>query len=126
MKNASSEDTVRAFLNAMEKRDLAAAEALLAPEFAMEFPGGARMHSLKELIDWAKPRYRSVGKQYERFDVSNEPDGGTVVYCFGTLEGVWNDGTSFSGIRFIDRFSVADGKITDQKVWNDIGEVTSR
>jgi limonene-1,2-epoxide hydrolase len=126
MKNVSPEDTIRAFLNAMEKRDLAAAKALLAPEFAMEFPGGGKMHSLKELIDWAKPRYRSVGKRYERFDVSDAPDGSTIVYCFGTLEGVWNDGTSFSGIRFIDRFSVVDGKITDQKVWNDLGEVTSR
>lgn len=119
-------EIIRVFLAAMENRDLSAAKSLLAPDFWMEFPGGGRMHSLEELIAWAKPRYRFVGKQYERFDVSDAPDGSTVVYCFGTLEGVWNDGTAFSCIRFIDRFSVADGKIMDQKVWNDFGEVTSR
>ena len=130
MKNTDPEGTIRAFLDAMENRDLIAAESFLAPGFVMEFPGGGKMHSLEELIAWAKPRYRSVGKRYERFDVSDAGGGGgevgAVVYCFGTLEGVWNDGTSFSGIRFIDRFSIADGNITDQKVWNDLGEVTSR
>lgn len=126
MKTMSPEETVRAFLDAMERRDLEVAESFLATNFVMEFPGGGKMRSLSELIEWAKPRYRSVGKQYERFDVSDAGDGIAAVYCFGTLEGIWNDGTSFSGIRFIDRFSVANGKIVDQKVWNDIGEVTSR
>ena len=36
--------------------------------------------------------------------------------------GEWPDGTAFEGIRFIDRFVVVDGKITDQRVWNDLGE----
>lgn len=126
MKNTDPEDVIRAFLNAMETRDLSTAESFLAPEFEMEFPGGGKMHSLNELIEWAKPRYRSVGKRYERFDISDAGDGSAAVYCFGTLEGVWNDGTSFSGVRFIDRFSIAGGKITDQKVWNDLGEVSSR
>lgn len=126
MKNTEAEDTIRAFLDAMEKRDLIAAETFLGPGFTMEFPGGEKMHSLDELVAWAKPRYRSVGKRYESFDVSDSGKGDAAVYCFGTLEGVWNDGTSFSGIRFIDRFTVVDGKIIDQKVWNDIGEATSR
>lgn len=126
MQKPTPEDTVRMFLGAMEERDLAAAESYLAPGFVMEFPGGGKMHTLTELVAWARPRYRSVSKQYERFDVSDVGDAEAVVYCFGTLEGVWNDGTSFSGIRFIDRFTLKDGQIMDQKVWNDIGEVTSR
>ena len=122
----SPEATVRAFLRAMENRELAAAEAFLTGEFEMEFPGGEKMRSLDELIAWAKPRYRSVGNQYERFDVSDASDGSAVVYCFGTLHGTWNDGTSFSDIRFIDRFTIVGGKIANQKVWNDLGELASR
>jgi hypothetical protein len=45
-----------------------------------------------------------------------------VVYCFGTLYGEWSDGTPFSGVRFIDRFTIKDGLLTDQRVWNDLAE----
>jgi limonene-1,2-epoxide hydrolase len=116
----SPAETVRAFLAAMENRDLGEAQTFLAGDFEMEFPGGEKMRTLDELIAWARPRYRSVGKQYERFDVSDASDGSAVVYCFGTLHGTWNDGTSFSGIRFIDRFTIVGGKIASQKVWNDL------
>lgn len=126
MSIGSPEETVRAFLSAMENRDLAAAQAYLTGDFEMEFPGGEKMRTLDELIAWAKPRYQSVGKQYERFDVSDAPDGSAVVYCFGTLHGTWNDGTPFADIRFIDRFTIVGGKIANQKVWNDLGELTSR
>lgn len=109
----------------MERRDLDAARAHLAPGFAMTFPGGVRLTSLEELVDWSKTRYRRVEKTYERFD--ELADGGTiVVYCHGTLSGEWLDGAVFSGIRFIDRFTVRDGLFTDQMVWNDMGEVRRR
>jgi hypothetical protein len=101
----------------MERRDLAAAKALLAPGFHMIFPGGRRFETLEALVDWAKTRYRSARKTYERFDVA-----GNVVYCFGTLYGERLDGTAYSGIRFIDRFTVKDGRLVDQLVWNDLGE----
>ena len=123
MKASAPEDTVRGFLTAMEARDLQAAQSFLSPRFSMEFPGGGSMHTLDELIDWAKPRYRSVAKRYDRFDVSDDGDGKSVVYCFGTLSGVWTNGEEFTDIRFIDRFSIEDDRIVDQKVWNDLGEV---
>jgi hypothetical protein len=44
----------------------------------------------------------------------------------GTLHGVWLDGTPFEGIRFIDRFELADGRIQRQDVWNDMAEVHAR
>lgn len=113
---------VREFLDSMEARDLARARTFLAEGFRMVFPGDVRMSTLEELIGWSKPRYRQVGKHYERFDECPSDDG-TVVYCYGTLHGVWLDGTAFEGIRFIDRFTVRDGKLVDQKVWNDMGEV---
>ncbi|HEX6319125.1 MAG TPA: nuclear transport factor 2 family protein [Burkholderiales bacterium] len=117
----SPEQTVRGYLEAMERRDLAAAKALLAPGFHMVFPGGERFDSLEALVEWARGRYRSARKTYERFDACGE-----AVYCFGTLQGERLDGTPDSGIRFIDRFTVREGRLVDQQVWNDMGEVLRR
>ena len=112
---------VRRFLDHMEARDLAAASALLAPDFTMTFPGGVRMTRLEDLVAWAQDRYRFVRKSYDRFDLAPGPDG-AIVYCFGTLAGEWPDGAPFSGVRFIDRFKIAGGLLTRQDVWNDLGE----
>jgi hypothetical protein len=112
-----AEQVVRDFLATMERRDLAAAKAFLAPGFFMVFPGGARFDSLEQLVEFARSRYRSAKKTYERFDTF---DGG--VYCFGVLHGEYLDGTPYSGVRFIDRFTVRDGKLVDQRVWNDLAE----
>jgi phenylpyruvate tautomerase PptA (4-oxalocrotonate tautomerase family)/limonene-1,2-epoxide hydrolase len=118
-------ELVRSFLGAMEARDLDAAREMLAPGFRMTFPGDVRMSRLEELVKWARPRYRAVQKTYEQFDAAQS---GTtaIVYCFGTLSGTWPDGTGFSGIRFIDRFEVEDGKLIRQDVWNDMGETRGR
>ena len=116
---------VRQFLERMQARELDAARQLLAPGFVMTFPGAAPMHDFAELLDWAKGRYSRIGKQFERLDECWGPEA-TVVYCSGTLEGVWLDGTAFSGIRFIDRFEVAGGLIRRQDVWNDLAEVASQ
>lgn len=117
---------VRGYLGAMERRDLAAAQALLAPGFAMQFPGAPEMTTLDELIDWSKPRYKFVTKTYERFDAMQSEGAAAIVYCFGTLSGEWLDGVEFSGIRFIDRFELEGGKITRQDVWNDMAEVRAK
>lgn len=111
----------RDYLEAMERRDLEGASAFLAEGFAMTFPGGATFSRPEELMEWATGRYRSIAKTYERFDEAPCAEG-AVVYCFGTLSGEWPDGTAFSGIRFIDRFTVAEGKLIDQRVWNDLAE----
>jgi ketosteroid isomerase-like protein len=112
---------VRDYLAAMEARDLPRAQAMLAPGFAMVFPGDVRMTSLAQVLDWAAPRYRWVKKRFDRFDAA-----GDVVYCIGTLYGEWPDGSVFEGIRFIDRFEVRDGKLAQQDVWNDMGELRPR
>jgi hypothetical protein len=120
----SASDTVRKFLETMEARDLEGAADFLAPGFSMTFPGDAIFVDLSELIAWSKDRYQSVGKKYDRFDECPTPSG-AIVYCYGTLHGVWLDGTAFDGIRFIDRFTVEGGKFIDQRVWNDMAEVKS-
>ncbi|MDJ0821640.1 MAG: tautomerase family protein [Paracoccaceae bacterium] len=118
-------ELVRAYLAAMEARELETAQAMLGDGFTMQFPGTGPMRSLQELIDWAKPRYRFVTKTYEGFDAAQSAQA-VVVYCRGTLSGEWPDGTAFGGIRFIDRFEITNGKITKQDVWNDIAEVKAQ
>jgi len=114
----SPEKTVRAYLDAMERRDLAAAKTFLAPGFYMVFPGNKRFDALEQLVESAKGRYRSARKTYERYETA-----GDAVYCYGTLHGELLDGAPYSGIRFIDRFTVRGGKLVDQNVWNDMAEV---
>ncbi|MBS0123703.1 tautomerase family protein [Thetidibacter halocola] len=116
---------VHDYLSAMERRDLPAAQAMLAEGFTMQFPGAAPMTTLEELIAWSKPRYAFVRKTYERFDAM-PGNGGAIVYCFGTLHGEWLDGTAFEGIRFIDRFEIAGGKLIRQDVWNDMAEAKAQ
>lgn len=116
---------VLAYLAAMEAREIDKAEALLGDGFAMMFPGTGPMTRLAELIDWAKGRYRFVTKTYDAVEAFQAGDT-AVVYTRGALAGEWPDGTTFSGIRFIDRFEVRGGKITRQDVWNDIAEVRAQ
>ncbi len=122
---ADASELVRQFLGLMQTRDLAAASALLAPAFVMHFPGQATLNELDELVAWANSRYSSIAKDYERFEES-WADGFSVVYCSGTLRGRWLDGSSFEGIRFIDRFEISDGTIRRQDVWNDLAETQAR
>jgi 4-oxalocrotonate tautomerase family enzyme len=114
--------TVRAYLDAMEARDLDTAQSFLGEGFTMIFPGAAPMKKLQELVDWSRPRYHYVRKTYTAFEVT-QAGAAQVVYARGTLQGEWPDGTVFGGVRFIDRFELTDGKITRQEVWNDLGEV---
>jgi phenylpyruvate tautomerase PptA (4-oxalocrotonate tautomerase family) len=116
------EAVVRAFLAALEARDLPAARALMAEGAPMTFPGGAVFETLEALVNWARPRYRFVKKRIDRIE-SLPADGGAVVWCFGTLNGEWPDGAPFEGIRFVDRFEIAAGLIRRQDVWNDMGEM---
>ncbi|UWR24291.1 tautomerase family protein [Sulfitobacter sp. S190] len=114
--------TVRAFLDAMEARDLESARNMLGAGFTMTFPGTDPMTSLDALVAWAAPRYRFVTKSYTAFECLPSQDEHAIVYCRGTLSGEWPDGTAFDGIRFIDRFEVMQGLLTRQDVWNDIAE----
>lgn len=117
---------VQDYLSAMENRHLDEARSMLHEVFTMVFPGTRPMADLDELIAWSKPRYRSVSKTYEGFDVMQSSGDETLVYCRGTLSGQYHDGSSFSGIRFVDRFEILDGLISRQEVWNDMAEVRAQ
>ncbi len=112
---------VATYLRTMEARDFDAARAMLAPGFQMIFPGDRRFTDLEALVDSSKPRYRNVRNVFHYFDEGVTPDG-AVVYSIGTLTGEWPDGTPCSGIRYVDRFTVKNGKFVSQWVWNDMGE----
>ncbi|PWJ16206.1 nuclear transport factor 2 family protein [Jannaschia seohaensis] len=119
---SEAERVVRTFLAALEARDLDTARALTGPGFEMRFPGTGAMTDFAELMDWAAGRYRRVGKTIDAVE-SFADEAKSVVYTRGTLAGDWPDGTPFDGIRFIDRFEIVDGRITDQQVWNDLAEM---
>ncbi len=115
------DEIVKQFLSLMHDRKLDEAQKWLADGAEMIFPGGKRFTALKEIVEWAKIRYQSVSKTFEKVETCFDGQDATV-YCHGTLQGIWLDGKSFGGIRFIDRFSIRGGKITHQQVWNDLAE----
>jgi hypothetical protein len=119
-------EIAKRYLVAMERREMDEAARLVHPQARYVFPGGATRSSLAEIVEGSAKRYQFVGKVIERCDSSPEADGRTVVYVLGTLYGRWADGTSFDGIRFVDRFEIEAGLIRLQEVWNDVGQLLSR
>ena len=117
-----AEDIIKAFLTAMENRNLDDARSFLAEDFEMTFPGNVHFKQLEDLVAWAKDRYSGIQKTFDGFDTSYYGLD-AVVTCFGTLSGTWPNGEAFSGIRFMDRFTLSHGKITSQQVWNDLAEM---
>jgi len=114
-------DIVRQYLEAMAARDFTRARGFLATEVEMVFPGGRRFSAPETIAANSGGRYARIAKRIDGYDVAVRGDTQTV-YCYGTLSGEWRDGEGFSDIRFIDRFTLVDGKITGQYVWNDAGE----
>ncbi len=113
---------VRTYLRLVEARDLDAASEFLADDVSIVFPGGRTFESLTDQVASSAGRFRSVKKTLDQLDVIS--DGAeTTVYVYGTLAGQALDGSSFDGVRFIDRFALNDGLIVSQMVWNDLAEV---
>jgi hypothetical protein len=113
----------RNYLEAMEARDLARAQTFVSPRAVFVFPGGVERQDLAAIVAGSATRYQFVGKHVEGYEAAEAADGLVSVYVRGTLHGRWLDGSSFDGIRFIDRFEIRDGLIVRQDVWNDAGEL---
>ena len=114
-------EIVREFLRLVEMRDLDQASRYLADDVHITFPGGRTFTNLDDQARSSQGRFGTVRKIFERIDAFDE-GGDTIVYSFGTLEGTSLNGEPFAGVRFIDRFVVRQGRIVDQKVWNDLAE----
>jgi hypothetical protein len=114
-------EIVRTYLRLVEERHLDEAGRYLAPEAEIMFPGGRRFDDLDAQVAAAAGRYRSIRKVFEGFDVIGGAES-IVVYAFGELEGEDLAGQAFAGVRFIDRFEMREGLITNHRVWNDLAE----
>lgn len=114
-------DIVRRYLEASMVPDPDTAMTFMAPDVVITFTGGRRMAHPRDTASFNAGRYRWVKKKMDRFDVV-PGDSETIVYSIGTLYGAWPDGTPFAGNRYVDRFVVRDGLITETDVWNDSAE----
>ena len=111
------------FLRLVMIPDPIAARAYTAAEMRIRFTGGREMREPADTTAFNAGRYAWVKKRIERTDVvAGASDDEAVVYSVGTLHGAWPDGTSFEGNRYVDRYVVRGGLITDMDVWNDSAE----
>jgi hypothetical protein len=111
--------TVLSYLRAAEDRDLKTASSHLAPGAVIVFPGDVRHADLNAVVAAARDRYRRIGKTFDSVDV--DVDSATVVVT-GRLSGENLFGVEFANVRYVDRFRLSDGSITEQHVWNDLEE----
>lgn len=110
------------FLQLNEDRDIEAAQAMMAPNCRIEFPGGKVYPKLADMVANAKGRYNWVRKHRDRYFVGSNGNQ-TIVTSIGTLYGENLSGVAFEGVRYVDVFVIEDGLIVEQMVWNDFGEL---
>jgi hypothetical protein len=115
--------TVNEYLRILMIPDPANAMQFVAPDLRIRFTGARAMRAPAECAAFNASRYAWVKK---RIDSTEVVTGGTleetVVYSLGTLYGAWPDGTPFEGNRYVDRYVVKHGLITQMDVWNDSAE----
>ena len=120
---ATAAEVVDEFLRLVMIPDPVAARKFVSPELQIRFTGGRAMRDPAETSAFNASRYQWVKKRIERTEtVADATAHGTVVYSLGTLYGCWPDGTPFEGNRYVDRYVVRKGLITDMDVWNDSAE----
>jgi hypothetical protein len=121
------------FLRLIMIPDPVAASRYTAPGMRILFTGGRLMHAPADCTAFNKSRYKWVKKRIERTEtvahvhqvgapLSAAAGAETIVYSLGTLYGEWPDGTPFEGNRYVDRYVVRAGLITEMDVWNDSAE----
>lgn len=113
--------TVLKYLRAMEQGRYDEAKAMFAPGFWMLFPGKARFTTVEDVLASMAKRGSYAIKTFYRFDEC-PTEQGTAVYAEGTVAATLNNGSTYKNVRFVDRITVRDGKLIDQRVWNDRGE----
>jgi len=124
--NTNPAQVIDDYLQLCEDRQLDQASSYLADDVEIIFPGNRTYASLQEMARASKGRYAWVRKNRTDYSVGERTatDGVTeqVVTSIGTLYGEKLDGSPFDGIRYIDVFTIRDGRIVRQEVWNDLAE----
>lgn len=120
-------DIVNEFLRLIMIPDPLAASRYTAPELKIIFTGGRAMREPADCTRFNALRYQWVKKRIERTDAVLQTAeavalGESIVYSVGTLYGQWPDGAPFEGNRYVDRYVVKHGLITQMDVWNDSAE----
>ncbi len=122
-KPTNAADVVNEFLRLVMIPDPASARAYVAPDLRITFTGGRAMRDPAETSAFNASRYRWVKKRIASTElVAGGSAEESVVYSLGTLYGEWPDGTPFEGNRYVDRYVVCHGLITQMDVWNDSAE----
>ena len=126
---STAAEVVDEFLRLIMIPDPEAARRYTAPGLRIRFTGGRAMNDPSECTAFNRGRYKWVKKRIERTETVGlvggngvAVDGETIVYSIGTLHGEWPDGTPFEGNRYVDRYVVSHGLITQMEVWNDSAE----
>lgn len=124
---ATAAEIVNEFLRLIMLPDPIAASRYTAPGMKILFTGGRAMSQPADCTQFNASRYKWVKKRIERTETVIAGSNGVapdefVVYSLGTLYGEWPDGTPFEGNRYVDRYVVKAGLITDMDVWNDSAE----
>lgn len=117
---------IRSYLEAMQSDDTETVQALSASSPRLEYPGRLEFASVSDLLRWSHGRHKGIRHLFERFDFAGGGEGPTVAYVSGTLDGTFNNGKTFSGVRFIYRFAIQDGKILETVLWSDMAELVLR
>jgi hypothetical protein len=115
------------FLRLIMIPDPVAARRFCAPDLRITFTGGRAMADPSDCTAFNAARYKWVKKRIERTETVARhaqfgADEDEVVYSLGTLYGQWPDGTPFEGNRYVDRYVLRNGLITQMDVWNDSAE----
>jgi len=114
-------EVVKTFLEAMSRRDFATMESVMGTGFKMTTTGGVVYSHPKDFAAHSSTRQKTARKTTDRYDEIPTANGG-VVYSIGSMAGEWNNGQPYSGVRYIDRFEIVDGKIVDMNVYSDMAE----
>lgn len=116
---------VERFLEAMRARDLSVAATYWGPVVDIVAVGGSRYDSLGAFVARSADRYESVAKR--SIFRQQWTDGEFVrVLNQGELYGRLADGTEFDGVRYVDLFTLVEGRICRQEIFNDFGSVEER
>ncbi len=114
---------VDAYLTTLMRPDPEGARRYVSPGLRIRFTGGRAMREPSQCTAFNQSRYAWVKKRFEATEVvMGATPALAVVYNRGTLYGQWLDGTVFEGNRYVDRYVVRDGLITEMDVWNDSAE----
>jgi hypothetical protein len=124
---ATAAEVVNEFLRLIMIPDPVAASRYTDSGMKIVFTGKRAMREPAECTKFNLSRYKWVKKRIERTDVvipsaQEIALGETVVYSIGTLYGEWPDGKPFEGNRYVDRYVVKNGLISQMDVWNDSAE----